>query len=103
MPKTMPRTEFLSVKEAAAILGVRPVTIFRMLKDKRLAGRKVGRDWRIPKAAFEKQYPTAEPSPLQAAQERVVMLAVDSVATQIKELRMGLEKLATRVERLERR
>ena len=44
--------EFLSTTEAAQILGVHPVAVGQMLQRGRLPGRKVARNWIIPKAAL---------------------------------------------------
>ncbi|MDQ3812350.1 MAG: helix-turn-helix domain-containing protein [Armatimonadota bacterium] len=43
---------FLTVPEAAQVLRVNNDTIRRYLRDKRLRGVKVGKDWRIPEAAL---------------------------------------------------
>lgn len=45
----------LSVREAAAILGVSPKTVRWRLEKGKLAGRKVGRDWIVPRAEVKKQ------------------------------------------------
>ena len=42
--------EFLDVGEVAALLRVRPVTIYRWCRAGRLAGIKIGKEWRIPRA-----------------------------------------------------
>ena len=43
--------EYVTTMEAVAILGVTQQRIRKMLQDKVLKGRKVGRDWRIEKKA----------------------------------------------------
>lgn len=51
--------ELLSTAEAARILGVHPVAVQQMLKGGRLPGRKVARNWIIPRDAlleFAKTY-----------------------------------------------
>ena len=51
--------EFLSTTEAARILGVHPVAVGQMLQKGRLPGRKVARNWIIPRDAlleFAKDY-----------------------------------------------
>ena len=50
---------FLSTAEAARILGVHPVAVQQMVKTGRLLGRKVARNWIIPRDAlleFAKTY-----------------------------------------------
>jgi excisionase family DNA binding protein len=44
----------LTVEEAAKYLKVCPVTVQRLLKAKKLPGRKVGRSWRLKLAALDK-------------------------------------------------
>lgn len=44
---------FLSVPEVAEVLGVRPVTIYRWCRAGRLASVKIGKEWRIARAALD--------------------------------------------------
>lgn len=45
-----PTNVYLTVKEAAEILMVHPESLRRLLRDGKFPGRKVGGDWRIPRA-----------------------------------------------------
>ena len=45
--------EFLTVAEVAAILDLRPVTIYRWCRAGRLAGVKIGKEWRIRRDALD--------------------------------------------------
>jgi excisionase family DNA binding protein len=47
------RKELLTVDEVAEYLGVGPVTIYRWCREGRLPGIKVGKEWRIRRAALE--------------------------------------------------
>lgn len=47
------RQEFFGVAEVAALLELRPVTIYRWCRTGRLPGIKLGKEWRIPRAALE--------------------------------------------------
>jgi len=51
VPETM--KEFLNVAEVAEILGLRPVTIYRWCRAGRLASGKIGKEWRIRRAALD--------------------------------------------------
>lgn len=42
----MPK-ELLNIKQVQEILGVSERTVFRLIKDKKLEGFKVGREWRF--------------------------------------------------------
>lgn len=44
--------ELLTVEEVAALLDLRPVTIYRWCRAGRLAGVKIGKAWRIPRVAL---------------------------------------------------
>jgi excisionase family DNA binding protein len=44
--------DFLTVDEVAALLDLRPVTIYRWCRAGRLAAIKLGKEWRIPRAAL---------------------------------------------------
>lgn len=48
-----PRVELLTTEEVGAILGVGAAAVRRLCLLQRIPSRKVGRRWRIPKAAFE--------------------------------------------------
>ncbi|MGI6102303.1 MAG: helix-turn-helix domain-containing protein [Bacillota bacterium] len=45
--------ELLTVQEVAEYLRVSDLTVRRMLKDGRLQGVNIGREWRIPKGELE--------------------------------------------------
>jgi excisionase family DNA binding protein len=45
--------EFLTVAEVAELLGLRPVTIYRWCRAGRLASVKIGKEWRIRRAALD--------------------------------------------------
>lgn len=45
---------FMTVKEAAAILGLSVVGVQRRLQTKKMAGEKIGRDWLIPETEIER-------------------------------------------------
>lgn len=45
-----PADYYLTVEEAAEVLRVHPETVRVMLREKRLKGRKLGKDWRIPRS-----------------------------------------------------
>jgi len=45
--------EFLNVAEVAEILGLRPVTIYRWCRSGRLTSVKIGKEWRIRRAALD--------------------------------------------------
>jgi excisionase family DNA binding protein len=57
----------LSVDQAATLLLCTPATVRDMLRDGRLAGVKVGRDWVLPAGAF---YARLDQLALEQAQER---------------------------------
>ena len=46
----MPEPEFLTVDEVAELLRVSARTVQRLLKEGKLPGVRVGRQWRIPRA-----------------------------------------------------
>lgn len=46
--------EFLTVKEVAKKLRIGDLTVYRLLKDGRLEGSKVGKSWRIPHESIDK-------------------------------------------------
>jgi PTS system nitrogen regulatory IIA component len=46
-------SEVLTIDEVAKFLRVSPDTIYRLASRGELAGRKIGRIWRIPKSAVE--------------------------------------------------
>ena len=65
--------ELLSTAEAARILGVHPVAVQQMVKAGRLPGRKVARNWIIPRDAlleFAKTYVKGPGRRKPTAQER---------------------------------
>lgn len=51
MPETM--KEYLTVAEVAGVLGLNPVTIYRWCRAGRLASVKIGKEWRIRRAALD--------------------------------------------------
>jgi excisionase family DNA binding protein len=56
--------ELLTVEEVANILRLNVRTIWRMLKDGRLKGIRLGGGWRIPKAELEKILVISSPEQL---------------------------------------
>lgn len=48
-----PMKEFLRVAEVAAVLGLRPVTIYRWCRAGRLESAKIGKEWRIRRAVLD--------------------------------------------------
>jgi len=49
-PKPPVKCEYLSAKQAAAVLGISINTIFKLLSDGKIPARKIGRQWRILKS-----------------------------------------------------
>ena len=49
----LPDKPFLSVREVAVLLDVKPQTIHALLRSGELRGLRIGREWRIPRADFE--------------------------------------------------
>ena len=52
--KTQPSHDFYLVDELAEKLRVNPMTIYRYIKAGKLQAHKTGKEYRIPKAEFEK-------------------------------------------------
>ena len=48
------RTQIMTLKEVAKYLGVHTMTVYRLLKEKKLPGFKVGGQWRIRESQFRK-------------------------------------------------
>lgn len=44
---------YLTIEEAAELLRIRPDTIRRLLRQKQLPGKKIGREWRISREALD--------------------------------------------------
>ena len=44
---------YLTIEEAAELLRIHPETIRRLLRLKRLPGKKIGREWRISREALD--------------------------------------------------
>ncbi len=64
----MSAAEVLFIDEAAALLGVHPVTLRRLASEGRVPARKVGREWRFNRAglmAWLAGPPREEPTPSQ--------------------------------------
>lgn len=57
--------QFFSIPEAAAIMGLSRIAVFKKVKKGRLAAIRVGRNWAIPAHAIAE--PGAAPPPLPAA------------------------------------
>ena len=55
------QTGYLSVEEAADILGLSPATVKRWIVQGRLQGRKLGRQWLILETSLEGQRPKPRP------------------------------------------
>ena len=47
------RTQIMTLKEVAKYLGVHSMTVYRLLKEKKLPGFKVGGQWRTKKEALD--------------------------------------------------
>lgn len=45
---------YLTIEEAATLLRMHPDTVRRLLREKRLPGKKVGREWRISQEVLDK-------------------------------------------------
>ncbi|MBI4801702.1 MAG: helix-turn-helix domain-containing protein [Elusimicrobia bacterium] len=54
---------FLSVPEAAKILGITRIAVFKQVKKNRLAAIRIGRNWAIPVSALETRAPEKEAPP----------------------------------------
>jgi excisionase family DNA binding protein len=52
-------TDFISTREAARRLGITRQTIATYLREGRLHGVKLGKEWRIPRQEFERLLATA--------------------------------------------
>jgi len=50
----MNKKEVMSPKEAAEYLGISKVTLYKLLKNGEIPGRRLGYQWRISKAALDK-------------------------------------------------
>ena len=48
------RTQIMTLKEVAKYLGVHSMTVYRLLKEKKLPGFKVGGQWRTKKEVLDK-------------------------------------------------
>jgi len=44
---------YLTIEEAAQLLRIHPDTVRRLLREKRLPGKKIGREWRISQEALD--------------------------------------------------
>lgn len=51
-------SEYISTKEAAAIMGVTESLVRRWARDQKIAAKRFGRDWQIEKAAADAYKPT---------------------------------------------
>lgn len=54
--------EYYSIPEAAALLGISRIAVFKRVKKGRLAALRVGRNWAVPAAAL-KEVPSPMPRP----------------------------------------
>lgn len=54
------KAEYLTVKEVAAAMAVRPATVRAWLRSGRLQGVRIGRAWRVPASAVKTVPTTAE-------------------------------------------
>jgi excisionase family DNA binding protein len=59
----MPMSELMTVPELAEFLRVNPATIYRLLRDKRIPGFRVGSEWRFDREAIEQWQQEAEHAP----------------------------------------
>ena len=62
---------YLTVEQAAQVLQVHPDTVRGWLRDSQLAGRKVGRAWRISESELrDKLHPASSTNPQQQEDDR---------------------------------
>ncbi|MBU2574993.1 MAG: helix-turn-helix domain-containing protein [Elusimicrobia bacterium] len=54
---------FLSIPEAAKILGITRIAVFKQVKKSRLAAIRIGRNWAIPVSALETRAPDKSAPP----------------------------------------
>lgn len=47
-------TPYLTIEEASELLRIHPDTVRRLIREKRLPGRKLGREWRISREVLDK-------------------------------------------------
>jgi excisionase family DNA binding protein len=59
----MPMPEVMTVKELAEFLRVNPATIYRLLRDGRIPGFRVGSEWRFDREAIEQWQREGEHTP----------------------------------------
>lgn len=45
---------YLTIEEAAELLRIHPDTVRRLIREKRLPGKKLGREWRISREMLDK-------------------------------------------------
>lgn len=60
------QSKFLSLPEAAALMGVSRIAVFKKVKKGQLAAIRIGRNWAVPATALENQQPPAPPSAVPA-------------------------------------
>ena len=61
------KKEFLSIPEAAALMGISRIAVFKKVKKGQLAAIRIGRNWAVPTAAFENPSPAAPLSRISAS------------------------------------
>ena len=59
--------EYFSIPEAAAMLGISRIAVFKKVKKGQLAALRFGRNWAVPASALEKPAPGPRPVPAAAA------------------------------------
>jgi excisionase family DNA binding protein len=73
-------SEVLTIDEVATLLRVSTDTIYRLANRGELAGRKVGRIWRIPRAAVE-QYLRCPPRRIPASDSSTAVPVVSTTSS----------------------
>ena len=58
--------EYFSIPEAAAMLGISRIAVFKKVKKGQLAALRIGRNWAVPASALENPAPAARPASLPA-------------------------------------
>jgi len=62
--------EFFSIPEAAALIGVSRIAVFKKVKKGQLTAIRIGRNWAIPAAALQGLTPHPTPLPATAPEKR---------------------------------
>lgn len=70
------QNEFLSLPEAAALMGISRIAVFKKVKKGQLAAIRIGRNWAVPAAALENPPamvpPSAPPAPRKALKTKSI-------------------------------